>query len=92
LSNQFRGYSLAAGTFFSVLALAFQPLYIVAGLLLWLFAFCSFKLLARRALVQSMVLIGVGLAGLSYSLLEGASAPLYRLINSNLNYWLCSPL
>ncbi len=83
MSNQFRGYSLAAGTFFSVLALAFQPLYIVAGLLLWLFAFCSFKLLARRALVQSMVLIGVGLAGLSYSLLEGASAPLYRLINSN---------
>ncbi|MCO4837420.1 MAG: hypothetical protein KC426_04970 [Oceanospirillaceae bacterium] len=83
MSNQLRGYSLAAGTLLSALALVFQPLYMVAGLLLWLFAACSVKLLARRALVQSMVLIGVGVAGLSYSLLEGASAPLYRLINSN---------
>ena len=30
-----------------------------------------------------MALIGVGLASLSYSLLKGASAPLYQLINSN---------
>jgi len=83
LSHQLRGYSLAAGALLSVLALAFPPLYPIAGVLLWGFAISSFRLLARRSLIQSMVLIGVGLASLGYSLLEGASAPLYRLINSN---------
>jgi len=83
LTPLLRGYSLAAGAFLSVLALAFPPLYPVAGVLLWIFALSSFKLLAHRSLVQSMVLIGVGLFGLGYSLLEGASTPLYKLINSN---------
>lgn len=83
MTHILRGYSLAAGTLLSVLALAFPPLYPIAGLLLWAFALASFRLLARRSLVQSMGLIGVGLAGLGYSLLEGASTPLYRLINSN---------
>ena len=81
--QQLRGYSLAAGTLLSVLALAFPPLYLIAGMLLWGFAISSFGLLARRSLVQSMILIGVGIAGLSYSILNGASTPLFKLINSN---------
>jgi len=83
LTHQLRGYSLAAGALLSVLALAFPALYPIAGLLLWGFAISSFGLLARRSLIQSMVLIGVGLVSLGYSVLEGASTPLYRLINSN---------
>ncbi len=81
--HQVRGYSLAIGAFLSVLALPFPTLYPIAGLLLWGFAISSFRLLAHRSLIQSMALIGVGLASLSYSLLEGASVPLYQLINSN---------
>ena len=81
--QQFRGYSLAAGALLSMLTLVFPALYPIAGMLLWSFAISSLRLLARRSLVQSMVLIIVGLAGLGYSLLEGAPAPLYQLINSN---------
>jgi len=66
-----------------VLALPFPTLYPIAGILLWGFAISSFRLLAHRSLIQSMALIGVGLASLGFSLLEGASAPLYQLINSN---------
>jgi len=66
-----------------VLALPFPTLYPIAGILLWGFAISSFRLLAHRSLIQSMALIGVGLASLVFSLLEGASAPLYQLINSN---------
>ena len=60
-------------------------LYPVAGLLLWGFALASFSLLAQRSLIQSMVLISIGLTGLAYSLFEGAAAPLFQLINSNTN-------
>lgn len=66
-----------------MLALPFPTLYPIAGILLWGFAISSFRLLAHRSLIQSMALIGVGLASLGFSLLEGASAPLYQLINSN---------
>ena len=66
-----------------MLALPFPRLYPIAGILLWGFAISSFRLLAHRSLIQSMALIGVGLASLGFSLLEGASAPLYQLINSN---------
>ncbi len=58
-------------------------LYPIAGILLWGFAISSFRLLAHRSLIQSMALIGVGLASLGFSLLEGAAVPLYPLINSN---------
>jgi hypothetical protein len=81
--QQLRGYCLALGALLSVLALAFPPLYAIAGALLWAFAISSFRRLARRSLIQSMVLISVGIAGLSYSLLEGAPTPLIQLINSN---------
>ncbi|MDE0955985.1 MAG: hypothetical protein OSA07_05890 [Pseudomonadales bacterium] len=81
--HQVRGYSLAIGALLSVLALPFPTLYPIAGILLWGFAISSFRLLAHRSLIQSMALIGVGLASLGFSLLEGASAPLYQLINSN---------
>ena len=81
--HQVRGYSLALGALLSVLALPFPTLYPIAGILLWGFAISSFRLLAHRSLIQSMALIGVGLASLGFSLLEGASAPLYQLINSN---------
>jgi len=83
LIHQVRGYSLAIGALLSVLALPFPTLYPIAGILLWGFAISSFRLLAHRSLIQSMALIGVGLASLGFSLLEGASAPLYQLINSN---------
>ena len=66
-----------------MLALPFPTLYPIAGILLWGFAISSFRLLAHRSLIQSMALIGVGIASLGFSLLEGASAPLYQLINSN---------
>ena len=83
MTHQLRGYSLAVGALLSVLALAFPPLYPIAGVLLWGFAISSFRRLARRSLIQSMVLIGAGIVSLGYSLLEGASAPLYSIINSN---------
>tara|TARA_B100000767_G_C19759199_1_gene534361 strand:+ start:959 stop:2224 length:1266 start_codon:yes stop_codon:yes gene_type:complete len=83
LIQQLRGYSLAAGALLSVLALALPALYPIAGILLWGFAVSSVALLARRSLVQSLILISVGIAGLGYSLLEGGSAPLFKLINSN---------
>ena len=81
--HQVRGYSLAIGALLSVLALPFPTLYPIAGIFLWGFAISSFRLLAHRSLIQSMALIGVGLASLGFSLFEGASAPLYQLINSN---------
>ena len=83
MSHLLRAYSLAIGALLCVLSLAFPPLYPIAGIVLWVFAIASFRLLARRSLIQSMVLIGTGIISLGYSLLEGASAPLYRLINSN---------
>jgi hypothetical protein len=85
LTQKLRGYSLALGLLLSVLSLALPMLYPVAGILLWGFALASFSLLARRSLIQSMVLISIGLAGLTYSLFEGASAPFFQLINSNTN-------
>ena len=81
--HQIRGYSLAIGALLSALALPFPMLYPIAGILLWGFAISSFRLLAHRSLIQSMALIGVGLASLGFSLLEGAAVPLYPLINSN---------
>lgn len=83
MSQQLRGYCLALGALLSVLALAFPDLYVIAGGLLWSFAISSFGLLARRSLIQSMILISVGIAGLSYSLFKGAPTPFLELINSN---------
>ncbi|MFQ3304201.1 MAG: hypothetical protein ACI9MK_001150, partial [Oceanospirillaceae bacterium] len=40
-----------------MLTLVFPALYPIAGMLLWSFAISSLRLLARRSLVQSMVLI-----------------------------------
>ena len=85
MTQKLRGYSLALGLLFSVLSLALPMLYPVAGILLWGFALASFSLLAQRSLIQSMVLISIGLAGLAYSLFEGAAAPFFQLINSNTN-------
>lgn len=78
-----RGYSLALGTLASVLALAYPPIYVLAGLLLWGFALASFSKLATRSLVQSSILIVIGIISLGYSVLEGAHTPITALINSN---------
>jgi len=83
MTHTLRGYSLALGALLSVLALAYPPLYIVAGMLLWGFALASVHMLARRSLVQSVILIAVGLSGLIYSSLNGTTTPFLKLLNSN---------
>lgn len=83
MSQQLRGYSLALGTLASLLALAYPPMYVLAGALLWGFALSSFHLLARRSLVQATILVTVGILGLAFSTSQGSSTPLLALINSN---------
>lgn len=83
MSLALRGYCLALAAILGALTLAIPALYPVSGVLIWLFACTSFTLLARRSLVQSSVLMGVGIAGILYSTTQGGAVPLSRLVNSN---------
>ena len=78
-----RGYSYLSAAVLTALSLAYSPLLIAAGSIIWLTALSGAVHLIGRARNQTLLLLGLGLAGLIYSLIHGASIPWLKLLQSN---------
>ena len=78
-----RGYSYLCATIIMALSLAHNALSLIAAAIIWLTAISGAGHLKGRSRNQTLLLLGLGFAGLDYSLLQGASMPWLKLLQSN---------
>jgi len=81
--STWRGYNYLSAAILTALSLAYSPLLIAAGAIIWLTALSGAMHLQGRARNQTLLLLSLGVAGLVYSRLHGIDLPWLALIQSN---------
>ncbi len=83
LHNTWRGYSLLCAALLAAVSPLYSPTLVLAGAIIWLTVLSASAVLPRRARNQSLGLLLLGLIGMFYSLLYGASISWLKLVQSN---------